>query len=71
MPLSSEVSSAAHLATRTVDSALYDAIVAKAINKSTWAGGKLRAFTNGDWMLSNEKIVLNELIAERYVFFVP
>ena len=65
LPLKSYASSAAHLATRTVDSALYEAIVAKAINKLTWARGIRRALMKGVLMLSDANMILKEFIAER------
>ena len=65
LPLKSYVSSAADFATRTVDSALYEAIVARAINKSTSVLGKTRARVNGDSISRDENIILKALIEER------
>ena len=64
LPVSSYVSSAAHFATRTVDAALYDAIVASAMNISTCLGGKLRDGANGDLIPREEKMMLKALIEE-------
>ena len=65
LPVSSYVSSAAHFATRTVDAALYEAIVARAMKISTCLGGKLRERANGDLIPREEKIVLKALIDDR------
>ena len=67
----SQESSAALLAPRHVDAALCEAIKARAINMSTCRRGYCLTHVKGLGILSMAKMVLNDLIAERYVALLP
>ena len=64
-PAKSHASSAAHFAPLTVDAALYEAMVARAIKTSISRAKKVLCREKGEWIPREQKIILNELIAER------
>ena len=71
MPSNSQASSAALFAPRHVEAALCDAIKARAMKMSTCLWGYSLVRVKGVGILSMEKMVLKDVIAERYVAFVP
>ena len=70
-PNKSHASSAAHLAPLTVDAALYEAMVARAMKMSISRAEKVLSCVKDDGIPREQKIILKELIAERYVALVP